>query len=130
MTDAADVDPPEGWRVSGDDGAVDTAVRYEAATGTAFVVAVVDRSDGDQVLVRFSTVTPTNVRHDYPVAEYESRADAVAAAEAFAEHVARALRQDRLSSSSPGVDASRRVVESFDDGSVLDALRRRLRGLA
>jgi hypothetical protein len=130
--DRLDVDLPSKWHVEHPDGQPDSVARLHlrTATGTTFVVAVVpDPSDGASYRLRLSTETPTNVRHDYPVGEYESREAAVSAARSFVEHLTRRLRQDRLAASDPSIEAVRQTIQSFRDDSLLASLHRTLRGL-
>lgn len=125
---SVDVDLPEGWRVhpsQKQDELVLARFRYHSPTGTTFIVAIESEPPAEGACrLRFSTETPTNVRHDYPVSTYESRADAETAAESFIEHVARRLRQGKISPSDPDIETVQNEIQSFTDESTLTSLRR------
>jgi hypothetical protein len=125
MTDS-EFNLPSDWRIVESANRTDSDIkfRFRTATGTTFTVEVVSNphvSNAHQL--RLSTNTPTNVRHNYLIDSYESHESAVSAAESFTNHLARRIRQNKLSASDPSVNAVQEVIKAFGEDSLLVSLR-------
>lgn len=99
-------------------------IQQETETGTVFVVSVQQQVSSDGYALRFSTISPTQVRHDYPVTEYSSEEEALVAVEAFAEHVSARLDDGTLSPTDPDIGEIHDVIESFTGNRHLLAIQR------
>ncbi|MFC7164707.1 hypothetical protein [Halospeciosus flavus] len=129
MTDA-EYDLPDKWCVQPSENSDEQNVEfhYKPGTGTRFIVrVVVEESDRRPYKLRLSTVTRTNVRHDYYVEAYDTRSEAIAAAELFTEYLTANLRQGSLSTSDPDIESVQDTIDAFVDDSSPDVLVQILR---
>ncbi|MDH5020315.1 hypothetical protein [Halobacterium rubrum] len=125
----SEFDLPPDWRVAEHAEQSDGAIkfRFRTATGTMFTVEVVsDPEVSNAHQLRLSTDTPTNVRHNYLIDSYESKESTVSAAESFAKHLMRRVRQNKLSASDPSVNAVQETIKEFGEDSLLVSLRRNI----
>lgn len=127
-----EIELPPDWEVRSSDartGETLAEFQRESPAGTRFVVAIRRPSDVAGYELRFSTIVPGSrqMRHDYPVEEYETRTDAFEGAEAFIEHVSTRIREGSLSSDDPTIEATRAAIRDFSDPRPFSALRRLVR---
>lgn len=118
----------DGWSErTGDDQDGTALVGYEyAAAAATFVVAVVERSAPDGYQLRLSTINPASnhVRHDYPVKQYETRADAIDGAASFVEHFTARLDEGTVSADDPRIEDIQRTIDSFTDRHLFPSVHR------
>lgn len=131
MTDQG-VEFPAGWTDDLDGGAASTLhrYRYEAGGGTAFVVSLHRwPSSGREYELRLSVVTPASaqVRHDYPVAEYGTEADALDDLYPFLEYVSEQVEAGRISATNPSDGEVRAMIGDFTRERSLPSVRRLVR---
>ena len=136
MAPNADIDLPTGWTESPDEEQREHAVveyRHEMDGGTTFLVSVFRRSvDTDEYLLHVSTINPASTpnRHDYPVESYDSRTEAIEAAESFLGFFSRRLRDRLISPDDPDIDEIQDAIVEFTGPCFFPSLRdlvRRLR---
>lgn len=116
MTDEP-IERPDGWQRRSaeerDPHAVD-AWAQEAENGAAYVVSI-HRGDGDVYELELATIDPRDhpVRHDYYVADYDTRETAYGAAEDLLAHLDAELDAGALSLERPTVEATEAVIATF-----------------
>lgn len=129
MTDL-DIDPPEGWSVHRPDDQRETVLieyRRQTAGRMTFVVSIREWArDTDGYKLRLSAINPTvtHLHHNYPVDEYDSKAEAVAGAESFIEHFSDRLREGSVSTTEPQIEEIRRAIREFTDGGLFSTVQR------
>lgn len=127
-----DIDLPPDWTAQSTDalsGGAMAEFQRTSSTGTRFIVTVRRPSDVEGYKLRFSTIVPGSrqIRHDYPVQEYETRTDAFEGAEAFIEHVSTRIREGSLSSDDPTIEATRATIRNFTDPRPFASVRKLVR---
>ena len=106
--------------------------RSQTDTDTTFTVSIHRPSDVEGYRMRFSTFVPESKqpRHEYPVAEYETRTAALEATESFIDHVTARFRDGSLSRDEPDIDAVRTTIEDFTHHRPFASIRRLTRLLS
>lgn len=73
-----DIELPEKWVRKSDEAQCSTAIvefELETTDGTTFIVSVMPKTADESFELRLSTInstsTPTQTRHNYPIAEYD-----------------------------------------------------------
>lgn len=106
---------PHGWTRDHDGGfeRTEVAYRYETDSETEFVVSV--RDDESDYTLHLSTINPssTHIRHDYPVATYDTVDAAESSAKSFLAVVTEELQEGRITAADPAVDEIRRTIDEF-----------------
>lgn len=100
--------------------------RYQPDGETTFLVSVLSpASRGPLYELRLSTITqqPQALRHDYPVAHYETREKAHENAIAFINYLTTKFEQGTLSRTDPEIDAIRSVISGFSSNGLFPMFR-------
>lgn len=132
MTDV-DIALPSDWSEHVDEtqrGSALVEFQHETDDGTTFIVSVLPRTTADEgYTLRLSTITqtPTHVRHDYTIDEYDSLEDAVDGTESFLEQLSHRLRDGSISSTDPAIDEIRNIIRAFTGERRFRAARRLIR---
>lgn len=112
-----DANVPEGWeRVQEQPQYSSAAVTYRhESNGTKFLVSVPPAQNGNQFEIRLSTIKKdsTRIRHDYTVAEYDTRATALDKVESFLETVSEHLQNGTISQDNPEIKEVEAIIQSF-----------------
>lgn len=133
MAPDVDVYPPTGWTERSDEEQHDNAVveyRRETDDGATFIASVFRRTgDDEEFLLHLSAIDPASTpdRHDYPVESYQSREEAVEAAESFLEFFTRRLQDELVSSADPDIDEIRDAIGEFTGPRFFPSLRHLVR---
>lgn len=95
MTDSKlNIDLPPKWDKRTDDcqqGRAEAEYQYQTTEETTFIVSIHRQiADTEGYELRLSTInlTSNQIRHDYPIKEYERQATVFGGAESFIEHLA------------------------------------------
>lgn len=91
------------------------AVTYQhESNGTKFLVSA-PTQNGNQFEIRLSTIKKdsTRIRHDYTVAEYDTRATALDKVESFLETVSEHLQNGTISQDNPEIKEVEAIIQSF-----------------
>ncbi|UPV73884.1 hypothetical protein M0R89_15235 [Halorussus limi] len=100
--------------------------QYQTDTETTVLVSVLTHvSDAPLYKLRLSTITPraTVTRHDYPVAQYETKEKARTNAIAFLHHVSAALENGTLSQQAPDPETIQSLIADFSSDGLFPRFR-------
>lgn len=100
--------------------------RYQSDSETAFLVSVLTHvSDAPLYKLRLSTITPSAkvTRHDYPVAQYETKEKARKNAIAFLHHVSTAIENGALSQQAPDPETIQSLIADFSSDGLFPQFR-------
>lgn len=124
-----EIELPPGWSEHSEESQRRSTVakyQYTTAADTRFVVSLLKHpSNTDGYKLRLSTIIPlpTHVRHDYPVEEYDTRADAFEGVESFLEHISVQLHDGSVSHDEPRIEEIRGMIQDFTDTCLLSSIR-------
>lgn len=112
-----DISVPDGWkRVQEHTQHSTAAVTYRHKSNeTKFIVSVTPKRDGDRFKIQLSTINreSTRIRHDYAVAEYDTKATALERAESFLKILSDHLQDGALSHNDPEIGEVQATIQSF-----------------
>lgn len=133
MSDA-EITLPEGWtRVREETQHSLVVVEYQRETmdDSEFVVSVVADPEKDGFDLQLATISfsPTRVRHEYVVGNYETLEEAVYGAESFIELLSHRMQTGEISSVNPQVETIQQTVESFKSSQGFPNIGRLIRQL-